>query len=302
MLRKLQRHFGFHKKELKGISVLLLLIVIVWLLPLIYDFYEESDTATVALIAADTPPDEIFVSQKPLQQPVPQVSVHYFKFDPNNLPADQWRRLGLNEKQIKNIKNFEAKGGRFTKKEDLLKMYTLSSADYKLLEPYIDIQLSEKVPAVKDAIPSPRGRDGPVASKRAVLSILDLNEADSLSLLSLPGIGPVFASRIVRYRELLGGFYDLSQLQEVYGMDAERYQQIQSYLKLDHPNLRRIAINRSSYEELRKHPYINAKYAKLILAYKKQHGAYKSLEDLSGISLFDEKYLRKIAPYLIFDL
>src|SRR5665647_1059817 len=57
-------------------------------------------------------------------------------------------------------------------------------------------------------------------NKRARVNRLDLNSADSLHLLEIPGIGPVFASRIIRYRTLLGGYYAVDQLREVYGMRA----------------------------------------------------------------------------------
>ena len=62
-----------------------------------------------------------------------------FKFDPNNLPAEKWQQLGLSEKQVATIKNYEAKGGRFYKKEDVAKIYAITADDYKRLASYIDI-------------------------------------------------------------------------------------------------------------------------------------------------------------------
>ncbi|MEH6307298.1 helix-hairpin-helix domain-containing protein [Olivibacter sp. CPCC 100613] len=297
MLRKLQRHFGFHRRELNGISGLLILIVLVWLIPLLYVLVYEPDQPSVEFLADDWKDVEVLEPSKTLPQ---EKTVHYFKFDPNDLSATQWRQLGLRESQIQNIKNFEAKGGRFREKEDLRKIYTISEADYKRLESYIHITPLKTAKIDDSSFGSPANKKYTKAEPIRA-EPLDLNEVDSLSLLSLRGIGPVFASRIIRYRDLLGGFYSVSQLQEVYGMDTMKYQQLTRHVLVDSTHVKRIAINRASFDELRKHPYIKSQYAKLIIAYKKQHGAYKSMEDLSQIPVFDEKYLRKIAPYILFD-
>lgn len=58
---------------------------------------------------------------------------------------------------------------------------------------------------------------------------IDINTADTTLLKRVPGIGSSFARRIVKYRDLLGGYYVVEQLQEVYGMDRERYNAIYSY-------------------------------------------------------------------------
>lgn len=58
---------------------------------------------------------------------------------------------------------------------------------------------------------------------------VDLNSADTTLLKRVPGIGSSFARRIVKYRDLLGGYYVVEQLQEVYGMDRERYDAIHPY-------------------------------------------------------------------------
>lgn len=58
---------------------------------------------------------------------------------------------------------------------------------------------------------------------------IDLNSADTTLLKRVPGIGSSFARRIIKYRDLLGGYYVVEQLQEVYGMDRERYDAIHPY-------------------------------------------------------------------------
>ncbi len=135
-----------------------------------------------------------------------------FLFNPNKLPSEQWSKMGLKDWQIKVIKNYEAKGGHFYKKEDFKKMFCISPSEYAILEPYISIpdekkEYAEAKTQVKEV------------HKRA---LVDLNTADSVTLLSLYGIGPSFAKRIMKYRNLLGGFYNKTQLLEVYGFDQDR--------------------------------------------------------------------------------
>ena len=46
--------------------------------------------------------------------------------------------------------------------------------------------------------------------------MLDLNRADTAELKKIPGIGSGIARLIVNYRQRLGGFYQIEQLQEIH--------------------------------------------------------------------------------------
>ncbi|MBN3519968.1 helix-hairpin-helix domain-containing protein [Algoriphagus lutimaris] len=132
------------------------------------------------------------------------------------------------------------------------------------------------------------------------LKKIPLSEADSATLQIVPGIGPAFASRIIKYREQLGGFHDVSQLSEVYGLTPETIEKLCNYFEFDELVFRKMEINQITESELAKHPYISYSEAKVILAYKKQHGAYQSIEDLKEIKIFKPQWIDKIAPYLAF--
>lgn len=132
------------------------------------------------------------------------------------------------------------------------------------------------------------------------LNKIPLSEADSAMLQIVPGIGPAFASRIIKYREQLGGFHDTTQLSEVYGLKPETIENLWDYFEFDDLIVRKLEINQITESELAKHPYISYSEAKVILAYKKQHGAYQSIEDLKEIKIFKPQWIDKIAPYLAF--
>ena len=64
---------------------------------------------------------------------------------------------------------------------------------------------------------------------------LDLNRIDSLTLLRVPGIGPAYAHRILALRERLGGYYTVLQLQEVYGMDEDKFLALRQWFVIKTP-------------------------------------------------------------------
>lgn len=127
---------------------------------------------------------------------------------------------------------------------------------------------------------------------------VSFSEADSILLQIVPGIGPGTAGRIIKYRENLGGFHSTSQLIEVYGMKPETIELMWEFFEFTPSIFRKIDINKGTIEEISSHPYVTYGEAKVIVAYRNQHGAYQSVDDLMKIRIFKEEWIRKLAPYL----
>lgn len=144
--------------------------------------------------------------------------------------------------------------------------------------------------------------DSPIPSsiKKKPL-VVELNSADTLTLQLLHGIGPVFAQRIVRYRDQLGGFYCVEQLREVYGMTEGRYQSLVPHLTVTTDSIRYIDINRISVKELMRHPYIDAYLARDIIRYRDKGHPYRSVDDLRLVATMDDTTLVRLMPYLRFE-
>ena len=130
---------------------------------------------------------------------------------------------------------------------------------------------------------------------------LDLNSADSLLLCKVPGIGAAFSGRIISYRNLLGGYTRMEQLQEVYGMYEELYEKIIPFFEINTDSLRKIPINTASLDRLRAHPYLNFYQAKAILEIRKKSGRLDGITQLELLEEFTEEDMEKIEPYLSFD-
>jgi len=218
----------------------------------------------------------------------------YFNFDPNNLTVDEWQRLGLTDKQIQTIKNYEAKGGKFRHKEDVKKMYCISEKLYMSLEPYIQIPIEKKVfPKYEAAKSEPKNS----SSARIVV---ELNTADSAQLTMVKGIGAFYAKTIIKYRNSLGGFVAKVQLMEMWKFDFDKFEEIEKFIRVDASKVKKLNINTCTAEEL-KHPYFNWNIANAIFSYRNKHGKYKNLEEIKKTDLVDDETYRKIVPYLILE-
>ncbi|MFC4873691.1 ComEA family DNA-binding protein [Negadavirga shengliensis] len=132
------------------------------------------------------------------------------------------------------------------------------------------------------------------------LNTVYFHEVDSTLLQMVPGIGPVLSARIVDFREKVGGFYTEEQLLEVYGINSELAEKIYAQFPFDKPALRKIQINNTDFRSLVAHPYIKTGEARVIIAYRDQHGPYQDPEDLLKIKIFNQPWVDRLSPYLDF--
>ena len=221
-----------------------------------------------------------------------------FYFEPNTIPASEWKRLGLRDKTIKTIENYLNKGGHFYKPEDLQKIYGLHYDEYERLKPYVKIESGPSKP--NDDFVSTKSKDEIQSAKifTARYSIIDVNTADTTAFISLPGIGSKLAARIVTFREKLGGFYSIDQIGETYGLSDSTFQKIKQYLKLDNPSVKKININTATVDEMKAHPYIKYSLANPIVSYRNEHGLFSKVEDIKKVMAVTDEIYKKIAPYL----
>jgi competence ComEA-like helix-hairpin-helix protein len=215
-----------------------------------------------------------------------------FYFDPNTLNAEGWKQLGVNERTIRTITHYLQKGGTFRVAEDLKRIYGLSKMDCEKLIPYVRIESAAESSKLKYQNDSARKPRSPV------LTPIDINSADTTAFILLPGIGSKLATRIINFREKLGGFYSIDQVGETFGLPDSTFQKIKRFLKLPDPVVKNININTATLEELKTHPYIRWQLAKSIVAYRNEHGAFKSLEELKNIMAITMQHYEKMVPYL----
>lgn len=298
MKKWLITHYGFSKRSLNGLLVLLLLILMITLAPSIYRLYflkpstiEPNETLALQrleVVDRYTKRNNKNTRSEIEDRPT-RPMVHYQTFDPNLIDEKQWQQFGLSYKQAMAIVNYVKKGGRFYKPEDLKKMYTISPEKYEALLPYVAIS----------TISSVENRTVPAYPKREPV-VVEINTADTLELDRIRGIGIAFAKRIVKYRERLGGFYSKEQLFEVFGIDTPKFNEIKDQIRIEVEAIRKLNINTVEFEDLKRHPYLSFKQMNAIIQYRKQHGPYKSITDLNKVLILKHETILRIAPYLNF--
>ncbi len=225
------------------------------------------------------------------KQRVAEATPEQFPFDPNTASEDDLLRLGLPEALVGRLLRYREKGGYFVEKADFRKLYGLSDADFGRLEPYISIDRTE-------ATVRPVAYAGGYGKGLAPVRI-DINTAIPEEWQRLPGIGAGRANQIVRFREKLGGFVRVEQVAETFGLPDSVFQNIKAYLQIEAQVTPKINLNTATEEVLEAHPYINFKQAKMLVAYREQHGAYSRVEDIRRIAAFsDAEWFARVMPYL----
>lgn len=146
----------------------------------------------------------------------------------------------------------------------------------------------------------PRKNNYPRKEKFAEGTVIELNASDTAQLMKIPGIGTSFAKRITSYKKLLGGYYRLQQLQEVYGMYEELYDKMTPYLRVDTALIQPIPVNSVSLDRLKSHPYFNFYQAKAVIEIRKKKGKISSIDELAILEEFSGEDIERIRCYLRF--
>jgi DNA uptake protein ComE-like DNA-binding protein len=137
--------------------------------------------------------------------------------------------------------------------------------------------------------------------KEAFKGIIEINTADTTELMQLKGVGAFFAKKIIKYRDRLGGFFNISQIKEIYNFPVELADQIAPQLSFNQAFIQKININTVVDTILDNHPYISKVEAKTLVAYRSKHGKFGNCEDLLKSITIQMEVKDRLCPYLVFD-
>ena len=280
----LRQFLLYSRSERRAVVALVVLIVITLIIPGVYRFYIVKpnrafiDNTIVKDLAVrnDSPADTNASNTRATNTRASGL----FYFDPNTISINEWKKLGLTEKQASSIEKYKTKGGRFKSADDLRRMYVLSDEMKDRLVPYV------KINGVNNNL-----------TAKGTYSI-EINTADSSAFEALYGIGPVLSSRIIKYRKSLGGFSSIDQIADVHGLSDSTFQLIRSHLTANPTLIIRIDVNSADYEVLQKHPYIRAKIAHAIIGYRSVNGKFENLEQIRTLKPINDEIYKKLQPYL----
>ena len=203
--------------------------------------------------------------------------------DPNTASLETLILTGFSLRISRTIIRYREKGGRFKTTDDLKKIYGLTPDIFQSVAPYL---------RVMDDLPS---RTKPIAELPATINI---NTADSVLFEKLPGIGPVLARRIIRYRMVLGGYSSPEQIREVYGITDSLFLGIRHRLEADTTYIIKINLNTSEEKELARHPYIGRYVAAGIAKYRTHAGKILNINELIINGLVPKDRFDKLKYYV----
>ena len=261
----------FNRSQRRGILILLLLIFLglmsIWQSNKFFNVTSKKTTIPQVL-------QQQYDSLKnlALQQQKPKI----YPFNPNYLSDYKGYVLGLSPEQIDKITAFRKSGKYFQSKQEFKKVAGLSDSLFASLEPFI------KIPVYKF-------NKSEFHNKHKPLTTNDINLATAEDLQSINGVGTVLSKRIVKYRNAIGGFKDMSQLHKVYGLKPEvvaRIKQkfaVKSQPKIKTNSVDKKPINTATEEDLKKVYGIGSKLASRIIKYRQSIGGFTVKEQLNDV-------------------
>lgn len=245
------------------------------------------------------------------QYPRDTIAIRMQVFDPNTADSSTLVHLGLKKWQVSNMLKYRAKGGRYRKAEDMKKLYGMTDSMYQALLPYIQID-TVAIKQYRDSVrksqmDSVRTDSLPryISPKRD--TILNLRTADTTELKKIRGIGSYRARQIVRYRKELGGFVHTEQLREIKALqplltDSLQADSLLSHFWIDSIIIVPLQVNSCRAETLEKHPYLSFEQAKAVYELRRKKIRLESVEQLRRLDCFTEEELRRVEPYLSFEV
>jgi competence protein ComEA len=329
-MRWIRRSFGYSRSEARGLAGLLLLMLLtigapILLRPELPAYLPAADQKELDKLAAQLKEHRTvergFASRYPKREykkferrgprypAVPQVRLS--PFDPNALTTEGWEARGVPHFVATRIVKYREAAGGFKAKAQVKKMYGLEDSVYQRLAPFM--QLPEEAPK-RDYAANRPGPDGKLPAfaagdaaatkfprKPRNLQPFDLNQADTTQLMQIRGIGAGRAKWVVKYRNQLGGYVREDQLDEVFVLrDAPDLRDSLKKYTFVAPSFapKTLNVNTATFDELYLQPYIGKPRARLIVAYRQQHGPFKTVEDLKQVPVLKPADIEKMRPYV----
>ncbi|MEL6252662.1 MAG: helix-hairpin-helix domain-containing protein [Bacteroidota bacterium] len=252
----------------------------------------------------------------------------YPKLDINTATAEDFEALpGIGKTLSKRIVKYRNTLGGFSSTDQLKRVYYLEPEIFQQIKPYLYLEVPASIFAkeenqeneelkkffataneskVEDVNGQSRGAEktkksaaAPKPSEASTpIPIIDLNKADSTSLALLPELKKKLVLRILKYRKLLGFFYDVDQLKQVYGLSPTTFARISPYLKVESVDkFPKKDLNIVFARNLAFYPFIDKTIAEAIISERKALGHFKNWEEVLAVPGVSSEILQKLRIY-----
>ncbi|MCK0191301.1 helix-hairpin-helix domain-containing protein [Arenibacter sp. F20364] len=298
--KSFKSHFKFNKQERSGIFFLLLLIVIFQIVFFVVKSYPVMERVNSLRVDEEYQAKIDELRSLALKKDTIQV----YPFNPNFISDYKGYVLGMSTEEIDRLHFFRAKNQYVNSAKEFQKVTLISDSLLESLQPYFKFpEWTHKIgedSAVRDK-PASSGsvRYIPATDTFNLGKLKDLNTATAEELRAVNGIGDKLSHRIVKFRDLLGGFLVEEQLGHVYGLEPKVVARVLKDFKiLESPAMSKININQASARGISKLVYIKYEVAARIVALREANGGISSFDELLEIEDFPSEKLDIIELYL----
>ena len=278
-MKKLRPHFVYNKRQRNGVFYFLSFLV---LLQIVYFFYASNDKFVVEneseILALNSRIDSL--------KNVVREQKKEFLINPNFITDAQGYELGMSMSEMDRLLVFRKKGKWCTSAEEFQRITKVSDS--------LLIVLTKRF-----KFPKHKKQTVQNTKKVAPVKFKDLNKANASDFKEIYGVGEVLSERIVKYRSKLGGFTFMSQLEEVWGLDADVINKIKAKYKIyQKPKLVKLNINKASFKEVLSIVYLDYEATKLIFQHRDSVKIIKDISEIKKIPQFPIDKYDRIVLYL----
>ena len=286
----LKSYFQFTKSQRSGIILLVLLCITFQLAYFFIDFktvtYNSKEKQEWLTFQT-----EIDSLKQIKRDYIPKI----YPFNPNFITDFKGYKLGMSVAEIDRLLNFRKTNKYVNSAQDFQNVTKVSDSLLNMMSPYF------KFPDWVNNKKEYKSNYVPFEKKKVKIIILDINLATKEDLIKVYGIGPAISDRILKLKELLGGFVSMEQMNDVWGLSPEVIENLNKNFKVAVlPKVRKVDINNASIKELMLFPYFKYALAKAIVTYRSMNGDFKENADLTKINGFPNDKINIIGLYLYF--
>jgi DNA uptake protein ComE-like DNA-binding protein len=285
--------FKFSREQRSGIFVLFTIIIALQILYFFVDF---------SSVTASSPEKEKWLSLQTEIDSLKQDKLNYvpkvYPFNPNFITDYKGYKLGMSVSEIDRLLAFRKQNKYVNSPQEFQAVTQVSDSLLSVISPYFKFPDWVKN---KKEFKDFKKYDNTAFAKKEKLVIIDINHATQEDLIKIYGIGEAISLRILKFKESLGGFVSMEQMNDVWGLSPEVIENLNTHFKiLAVPTVKKIDINNASMKELASFPYFKYPISKNIVTYRSMNGDIKNSEDLTKINGLSIEKAKIIALYLDF--
>ena len=293
-MNKLKSLFVFTSYQRKGIFALLFFIIALQFAYFFVDF---------SIPTNEDPEEQKWLSLQPqvdsMKMDIANKRPKMYLYNPNFITDYKGYKLGMSVDEIDRLLAFRKENKYVNSSQEFQNVTKISDSLLNVMSPYF--KFPDWVNKKKEYKAFKKYPNQAFAKKEKIV-LIDINQATKEDLIKIYGIGEAISVRILKQKEVLGGFVSMEQMKDVWGLSPEVIENLNSHFKVSVlPNFKKIDINNASLKELSQFYYFKYPLAKEIVTYRSMKGNISNIEDLTKIKGFPVDKAKTIELYLAFN-